>query len=524
MMDLIPVPFEYKEGQGYFEVTDGITVKSDFKLPAVCLDYGEGDAFVISKNTSLDEEEYKLNVSREAIKIEASCEKGAYYALQSLRQLSRYECGKRRIPCVDIHDKPRFKWRGLQLDESRHFFGVVEVKRLLDLMAMMKLNVFHWHLTDDPGWRIEIKKFPRLTEIGSKREYTQINGWHTTDIINEEYSGFYTQEQIKEIISYADERGIMIVPEIDFPAHCASAIAAYQHLACRELDRGVPGYFGGAVPERVFHQKDWNRTLCLGKESTFEFVFGVLDEVCELFPAPYLHIGGDEAPINEWKACPACQKAIKDNGLDNEYGLHGWFNNRILEYLKSKGKRLIGWNEILKSCNLDKSVIAQYWTPERDKNAEKHANSGGSIIMSNHQAFYFDMPYGKYPLKNTYSYSPEKFGVNKENEKNVLGIEGECWTEWIDGREKLDLNLFPRIQCLAEVAWSPKQAIDWNGFLERLDRFKSYYEVLDINYAVDKISMPTDLLQRARINYKFMNGDTHLEVKLNKKYLAKGER
>lgn len=182
---------------------------------------------------------------------------------------------------------------------------------MLDMMFMLKLNVFHWHLTDDQGWRIEIKKYPLLTEIGSKRAYTQIHGWGSTDIINEEYSGFYTQDDIKEIVDYAAKRGIMVVPEIDFPAHCAAAIAAYPWLACREINRDVPGYFGGAIPQRKLRQFDWNRPICPGKDKTVDFVKNVIDEVCSLFPAPYFHIGGDEAPKSEWKNALAVKRELR---------------------------------------------------------------------------------------------------------------------------------------------------------------------------------------------------------------------
>ena len=524
MINLIPIPFEYKEDKGFFLMDDSLKVSSDFELPLLKLQRAEDGKLIIKRDTSLDSESYNLVVSTDSITITAGDETGAYYALQSLRQISRYELGERKVPCVTIKDKPNYKWRGLQLDESRHFFGKDEVKRYLDMMFMMKLNVFHWHLTDDNGWRVEIKKYPLLTEIGSVRKYTQINGWHSTDIIDGEYGGFYTQEDIKEIVDYASQRGIMIVPEIDFPAHCASAIAAYPHLACRELNRPVPGYFGGLIPEKKLGIKDWNRTICAGKEKTMEFVFDVIDEVCELFPAPYFHIGGDEAPKNEWKQCPHCQKVIKDNNLKNEEDLQGWFNNKILEHLKSKGRRLIGWNEILQAGNLDKTVIAQYWTPTRDKNAEQHANTGGSIIMSNHQAFYFDMTYGMYPLKNTYKYSPTSFGVNQENVKNVLGVEGEVWTEWIDGREKLDLMTAPRVQALAEVAWSNPDKKNWRDFKARLNNFKAYFDLFNINYAVDKVSLPKNYIERTKIQRKFMKGDTHLEVKLNKHYKQKGEK
>lgn len=245
-LQLIPLAYYAQEKGGVFAIDEQLKVNSDFDLKLLKLEKAQDGKLVIKKDSSLDKEEYKLEVTPDLISIKASSETGAYYALQTLRQIGKFELGSKEIPCCIINDKPRFSWRGVQLDESRHFFGKEYVKKMLDMMFMLKLNVFHWHLTDDQGWRIEIKKYPLLTEIGSKRAYTQIHGWGSTDIINEEYSGFYTQDDIKEIVDYAAKRGIMVVPEIDFPAHCAAAIAAYPWLACREINRDVPGYFGGA--------------------------------------------------------------------------------------------------------------------------------------------------------------------------------------------------------------------------------------------------------------------------------------
>ncbi len=524
MLQLIPLAYYAQEKNGVFAIESDLKVETDFNLGLLKLERGQDAKLKIKKDSLLDNEEYKLEVNENEIIIKASSEVGAYYALQTLRQLSRAELGSKEIPCCVINDKPRFSWRGLQLDESRHFFGKEYVKKMLDMMFMMKLNVFHWHLTDDQGWRIEIKKYPLLTEIGSKRAYTQIHGWGSTDIINEEYSGFYTQEDIKEIVEYAAKRGITVVPEIDFPAHCAAAIAAYPWLACRELNRDVPGYFGGAIPTRKLRIFDWNRPICPGKDETIEFVKDIIDELCELFPAPYFHIGGDEAPKDEWKKCPCCQKRIKENNLKNEEDLQGWFNNQILALLKSKGKRLIGWNEILKANSLDKSTICQYWTPKKDPRARDWANNGNNIILSNHQSFYFDMTYAQYSLKNTYNYSYEHFGISPESEKNILGIEAQNWTEWTDCPEKLEVFMYPRTQALAEVAWSPKDKCSFDSFMARLEKFKPYFEYLGLSYAVDSVAMPKKWLLKSKIKKEFKFGDTHLEVKLNKKYISQGEK
>lgn len=519
-MKLIPLPKEYKKADGYFKIDSETKISSQLDLPLIKSKLDENGDIKITLDPSLDDEAYKMNIIKSGIQISASSSTGAYYALQSLRQLSSFELGGGKVECCKIEDSPHYRWRGIELDESRHFFGIEEVKRLLDMMFMMKLNVFHWHLTDDSGWRIEIKKYPLLTEIGSVRAYTHINGWKSTDIINEKYEGFYTQDEIKQIIAYAEERGIMIVPEIDFPAHSAAAIAAYPHLACRELKREVPGYFGGSIPEKKLKIYDWNRPVCVGKESVIDFIKDIIDEICELFPAPYYHIGGDETDIKEWEKCPECQKRVKENNLGNTNNLQSWFNNILVEYLKSKGKTVIAWNDILKAQNVDSSTVIQYWTPLRDKRAEEYAKSGAPMIISKHQAFYFDMTYGQYPLKNTYSFSAEKYHL--PDSENILGVEGECWSEWIDGRAKLELNLYPRMQALSEVAWCGK-CNDYTGFEARLNDFKPYFEKFGIGYAVDKVSSPS-ILNGLKARKKFYNGDTHSELKLNNEYKAKGEK
>ncbi|MFR5874980.1 MAG: beta-N-acetylhexosaminidase [Eubacterium sp.] len=529
MLSLIPIPKFYIESEGCFKLNDNVQIESEFDLKLLegRAEIVDSSDFKILRDDEINEEGYKLSVDKNSITIKASTKTGAYYALQSIRKIGRLDLGERGIPCCEIDDEPRFKWRGVNFDEARYFFGIETVKRLLDNMFSEKLNVLHWHLSDDQGWRIEIKKYPLLTEIGSKREYSQVGGWKSFKIDKTPHSGFYTQEQIKDIVEYARERGIMIVPEIDFPAHCASAIAAYKYLACFEKDTEVPGYFGGLIPQWRYFDWRWNRTVCCAKESTYEFIFGVLDEICELFDSPYIHMGGDEAPQNEWKRCDKCQALMRKEGLKNEFELQGWFENKLCNYLKSKGRKLIAWNEVLKSNEFnkeDKNTVVQYWTPKRDKKAEEYINSGGEAILSNHQAFYFDMTYAEIPLRKTYSYTPEAFGINSKNIKNVLGYEGELWSEWIADSEKLDLCAFPRLQALAELAWSPNEKIDFDDFKARLDDYKPIFDKLGINYAVDKISLPESRKMIYRIMYKFHRGNPYLETELNKKYKAKGER
>ena len=498
------------------------------KLSLSVSDASNDRAFIrVKQEADLAKEAYRLTVTKEGACVYYSTETGLLWGIQTLRQALEqanfFTSGSAKyLPMVDIKDAPKYDWRGFHIDVVRHMFTVDYLKKVIDCLSFYKINKLHLHLTDDQGWRIEIKKYPRLTEIGSKRTCTQVDGWHTSHMVNEPHEGFYTQEDIREIVAYANARGIMVVPEIDMPAHFAAAQAAYPWLACRELEREVPGYFGGRVPT-LHGIRDWNRSACLGKESTFQFIFDVIDEVCELFDAPYFHIGGDEAPKDEWKKCPHCQAKMKEMHLNDVEELQGWFNNRVLEYVKQKGKRLIGWNEILAAGNLDPSVIGQYWTPKRDKNVERHIARGGDVILSNHRSFYFDMTYGQYPLSYTYDFDPGRYHILPRSYDHVLGVEAEVWTEWIDKRPKLDLNVYPRMQALAEVAWSAEERKKYADFKERLEAFKPTLDALGIGYAVTSVAEP-GTFQRQKPRRLFYCGDTHYELKLNEERKAKGEK
>lgn len=520
MLNLIPKPAEVKEERGFFKLEKGAAVYSQIDLPLVKNIGGENSPVKIYADASLDKEEYRLSVGEAGIVIKASDKAGAYYALQSVRMLGRLDEGKNLVPFVEISDKPQYKWRGQMLDVSRHFFDKAAVKDLLDDMFRLKLNVFHWHLTDDQGWRIEIKKYPKLTEIGSKRSFTQVGGWGSSKTEDIPHGGYYTQEDIKEIVEYAAQRCISIVPEIDVPAHFAAALAAYPHLACRNIQSRVFGEMGG----RLFTLKgirDWNRPACLGKKESLQFIFDVYDEVCGLFPFEYFHVGGDEADVSEWKKCPDCQKAMKEMGFANERELQKKLTNELCEYLKSKGKHMIAWNDVLRQGTerLDTDMVVQQWLPGQDKHTRHFAEIGGKIIMSNHKSFYFDMPYAQYPLKNTYAFKPSQYGINDKNK--MLGVEGEMWTEWVPSVSKMQFMLHPRMEALAEVAWTPESSRDFNDFRARYEGYKSVYKQLGINFAADSICMPKNLLKRAHIRRKFTFGDPDLEFRENNKQKEK---
>lgn len=466
----------------------------------------QNSSIIIQTKENLVNEAYNLYIKNDCITIETSSYSGAIYAVCTLRQIINSTAKSEEKVSLSnlqiINDCPLYSYRGMQLDESRHFFGMDTVKKVLDFMTLYKLNIFHWHLTDDQGWRIEIDKYPRLTQIGSIRKGTQRGNWNKKDVDFTAHGGFYTKVQIKQIIEYARVRGIEVIPEIDFPAHCASAIVAYNYLACREIECEVPHYFNEIIAKDL-GIKNWNRTLCLSKDKVMDFVFDVIDEVCELFPNKYFHIGGDEAPITEWKDCPSCQKKIKDLNLKNERGLQANFINEVNTHLKQKGKTLLGWNEVLSSDLIDKDVVAQYWTAKKDKNVTKHLKAGGKVIMSCHKYFYYDMLYTYCTLKNGYNFEITRNGVPANLTQNVIGIEGENWTEWSYNEDKLFFSMFPRALALAEIAWTSSYNRNYKDFVARIQAQKILMDTLGIYYGSDFITMKKSIIKKKKLAKKY---------------------
>lgn len=525
-MNLIPKPQRYDKKDGYCKIDNLLVYYVDEKIAelkdTICsilriglkreLEFKKGNIDFIY-NPSVKDEGYILDVLEDSIVVQASSSTGALWAAQTIRIIGEFDLEEPLLECCHIEDYPEFSWRGLLYDESRHFYGKEATKKLLDMMSLHKLNVLHWHLTDDQGWRIEIKKYPLLTQIGSKRKATHINGWRSIDVDPTPYEGFYTQEDIKEIIEYAKSRGIMIVPEIDMPGHFSAAIAAYKDLACREMDCEVPWWFGGSIAFAE-HIKYANRPACVSKEKTLNFIHDVLDEVCELFPAPYYHVGGDEAVMNEWKTCPDCQKKMKEKGFKDVKQLQCDFINGIQKYVATKNKRLIGWNESLKGDALDNSVLVQYWTFQKDGKVNDHLRKGGDVILSKHQFFYFDMPYSQYQLKNTYNFTPKAVGVQDEYLKQVKGVEGAMWTEWLPDVYKFEFHLYPRMEALAEVAWN-QNGKNYQEFMARLEQFKSILDKNKINYAENKVCDQMGFFKRIKYQKCWYRGDQNLELKEN---------
>ena len=441
---------------------------------------GHGIAFIYSED--VDDEAYHIDIRRKAITVKASGLRGFVYAVQTLRQMMP------KVPCCHIKDAPRFAYRGLHLDEARHYFGKEQVKRYLDIMAYHKLNTFHWHLTDDQGWRIEIRKYPQLTAVGSRRDGTCIKrNVKTNDGIPYGEGMWYSQEDIREIVQYAARKGIDVIPEIDLPGHMLAALAAYPHLGCS----------GG--PYKVWHRWGVSKdVLCVGKEETYRFLEDVLSEVCELFPAEYIHIGGDECPKDSWAECPVCQAKISSLGLKDdgehsaEHHLQSHVMNRVEEYLATKGKSVIGWDEILEGSP-SKSAAVMSWRGE--EGGIKAAGLGHDVIMTPNTYCYWDYyqatdvenePFaigGYIPVSLVYSYEPYSEKMDEEARDRILGVQANIWTEFIKTPDHLEYMLLPRLAALSEVQWCRPENKDWDRFLNSMGHICAEYQNMGYNYA-----------------------------------------
>ncbi|WBV52587.1 glycoside hydrolase family 20 protein [Chryseobacterium gambrini] len=422
---------------------------------------------------------YIINISNEMMMVIGKNPEGLFQGIQTLLQLIKTsEDGK--IPALEIQDSPKFQWRGMHLDVSRHFFTVEEVKQYIDYLAMYKLNTFHWHLTDDQGWRIEIKKYPKLTQIGSKRKESMIGAYVDNTFDGKPYGPyFYTQDQIKEVVKYAQERHVTIVPEIEMPGHALAALSAYPDLACTK------GSFEPATKWGVFDD-----VFC-PKEETFTFLENVLDEVIALFPSQYMHIGGDECPKTRWKECPHCQELIKKNNLKDEHGLQSYFIQRIEKYLNSKGRKIIGWDEILEG-GLAPNAAVMSWTGI--KGGVEAAKSGHFAVMTPGSYCYFDHYQGDpatepnafggfTPLDKVYSYNPIPEELNAEQAKYILGVQANLWTEYILDFKHVQYMIFPRLLALSEVGWGTADPKNYKEFEGRVvNEFKNL-DKMGVNYA-----------------------------------------
>ncbi|HVZ56124.1 MAG TPA: beta-N-acetylhexosaminidase [Chitinophagaceae bacterium] len=447
---------------------------------------------------------YRMTVNGQGIQIAGDNETGVFYGIQTLIQLlpvpgadPNPDPRKLAIPYVSILDYPRFAYRGLHLDVGRHFMPVSFVKKYIDYIALHKMNYFQWHLTEDQGWRIEIKKYPRLTSVGAWRNGTIIGHFPGTGNDNTRDGGFYTQDEIRDVVRYAAERYITIIPEIEMPGHGSAAIAAYPYLSCFPEEPTIR-YFpkkctwsGDSTGKQV--QQTWgvfSDVFCAGKETTFQFMQDVMDEVMALFPSKYIHIGGDECPKSNWKRCPLCQQRIRENGLKDEHELQRYFIQRMEKYLNSKGRSIIGWDEILEG-GLAPNATVMSWRGE--KGGIEAARQHHHVIMTPTTYVYFDYAQtknedsvvigGYLPLDKVYNYEPLPAELSAEETGYIMGAQANVWTEYMKYPSKVEYMIFPRLSALSEVLWTPRERKDWNDFQRRMPVQFKRYELWKASYS-----------------------------------------
>ncbi len=515
--EIIPKPLSFQKGEGRFELTPQTTivvaeenqnlraiavslqksVMTTVGLPMKIEKEGKENVFVFSLNSDLAEEAYAVQVSKEKVILSAGSEKGFFYAYQTLLQLfdARIYSDflikdlQLSLPVCLIKDEPRFGYRGMMLDVGRHMMPVSFIKKYIDLLAMYKFNQFHWHLTEDQGWRIEIKKYPKLTEIGAYRKETPLGHDSENKGDGKPYGGFYTQEEVKEIVAYASSKYINVIPEIEMPGHAVAALASYPEFGCTGGPYEVRTRWG--VAEDVYCPYD----------KTFEFLEDVLTEVMDLFPSEYIHIGGDECPKDSWEASEFCQDLIKAEGLKDEHELQSYFITRIDKFITSKGRKLIGWDEILEG-GLSPNATVMSW--RGTQGGIEAARQKHDVIMSPNSFHYLDYYQGDpateplaiggfLPLDKVYSYEPLAEELTEDEKKYILGVQANLWTEYIPTPEKVEYMLFPRALAVAETGWSAEGSKDYKEFENRVKAHFERLKVLKVNYAESIYNIKSDI-------------------------------
>ncbi len=506
MNPIFPIPNSIEQGDGQFTInadTQIVTAEATvghllagylipamgFEIAVVAETESEDNTITlqIADDAHENPEGYTLAVTSDTVTISAPQARGLIYGVQTLLQLLPSQImGKEliagiswEIPAVTINDAPAFRWRGLHLDVGRHMFSVDFIKKFIDMMVFYKMNTFHWHLTEDQGWRIEIKKYPKLTEISAFRKETPIPEDRTTGD-GKPYGGFYTQDEVHEVVAYAAERQITVVPEIELPGHSVAVLAAYPELGC--VGEGYEVWTRWGIADDVY---------CAGKEEVFTFLENVLTEVIDLFPGEYFHIGADECPKVRWEVCPDCQERIKAEGLENEYELQSWFVRRIEKFLNAKGRRLVGWDEILEG-GLSPSATVMSW--RGSQGGIDAANAGNDVVMSPNTYCYLDYYQGEdidnepaaiggyLPLKNVYQFIVIPEEVEPDKAHHILGGQGNVWTEYIPTSDQVEYMAYPRAVAIAEVVWSHPEERDYDAFEDRLKQHFPHMEAMGINY------------------------------------------
>lgn len=412
-----------------------------------------------------DDEGYELYISPDKITATAGSEKGLYYAEVTFRQIKNLYA---KIPCMKIKDRPRFSHRGFMIDCARHIFSVDELKSMISTAADFKFNKFHWHLSDDQGFRMELESMPELTEKGSVRKCDTFRNCHS----DKEYGGYYTKKDIAEITDFCKERYIDIIPELDMPGHLSAFLHVYPEFTC-----------SGEPVEIKTKQGIFSDILCIGNENAFDALCRVIDEMCEMFPYGKFHIGGDEVPKHNWKTCPKCRKIMAVQGLSDVNELQCYFTDKMADYLKNKGKTCIVWNDSLKGGNLSDRLTVQYWNGSKKKTVSA-AEKGQNIILSPFMPYYADYPYSMHSLKSVYAFEPSSFGgLSEEGIKSIEGIESPVWTEFITDIQRLSYLCFPRWFAVAETAWAAPENKNYRSFCDVTKKLVKVYKNKGINSA-----------------------------------------
>jgi hexosaminidase len=498
-LPLIPYPNTIEINKGYFVINKETVIQAGSNMPEaqylkqailqqtgldlkILQAVGKPNKIALSHSDAhkANEEGYGLMVSNRNIAIYAETPQGFFYGIQTLLQLIPSEKkDKINLPCLLLSDEPKYSWRGMHLDCARHFFPVSFVKKYIDYLAMYKFNTFHWHLTDDQGWRIEIKQYPKLTEIGAFRNGSMVGHYSDQKYDTIRYGGFYTQEEIKEVVAYANQRHITIVPEIEMPGHAVAALAAYPQYSCT----GGPFEVG----------KQWgvlDDVFC-PKEETFTFLQNILTEVIALFPSQYIHIGGDECPKTRWKACPHCQALIKEKGLKDEHELQSYFVQRIEKFVNSKGRKIIGWDEILEGGLAPNAAVMSWRGTQGGIAAAKQQHY---VVMTPGDYCYFDhyqddpkaepLAIGGFtPIEKVYSFEPTPKELSKEESAYILGAQANLWSEYLYTTENVEYMIFPRMIALSEVLWGTSNPEKYGDFKNRLVRQFETLDAKGINYS-----------------------------------------
>ena len=492
--NIIPYPVKVEKHEGFFELNQNTVITHGENLnqkakqlknyldPAtgfdikVCSSDNQSNQIILAINENLGDlgvEGYIIEVSQDEILIEASHSTGLFYAFQTLLQLlprdilrdAKVENMEWRIPNCSIIDTPQFEWRGLMIDYSRTFWNKRITKKYIDAISFYKLNKLHMHLTDDQGWRIEIINYPNLTEFASKFD----TAYHEP----KEREGYFSQSDIKEIITYAEERNIEIIPEIEMPGHSSEVFSVYPELSCKGDTMKIhPFTLGPGIHKEIF---------CAGNDETFMVLKNVLSEIIKLFPSKYIHIGGDEAPKDYWKGCAKCQQRIKEESLNDEDELQSWFIKQIENFLFTHNKTMIGWDEIVEG-GLSKSSIVMYWRGWKKDVPDLVFNNGNNIIMTPTSHCYFDYTYETISTERVYSYYPVSAVSNKKHAEQILGVQANFWSHLHRSEPDMDRQIFPRILALAEVGWSKESNKNWDDFTLRLHHHLKNLDILDIYY------------------------------------------